>query len=278
MLSADSLERPRVCAVSYFNTVPLVWGMLHGPQRNIFDLTFAVPSLCADRLRRGEADIGIVPVVEMRRQNLAMFRGTGIACRGPVRSILLISKVPFPAIRTLAADAGSRSSVMLARVILAKRYGAAPSILTREPILAEMLEEADAALIIGDPALLLDPATLPFAALDLGEEWVDLTGLPMVFAVWAGRQELVTPKLERAFVDSYEFGRSHVESIVSAEHVRLGISPELARKYITEHIAFELGDRDYQGMELYLRYAMELDAADSSAASERQIAATEATV
>ena len=90
--------RPRVCAVSYLNTVPLVWGMLHEPDaelRDVFDLRFALPSDCADQLASGEADIGIVPVIEMARQKLDYFRGTGIACHGPVRSILLISKVPF---------------------------------------------------------------------------------------------------------------------------------------------------------------------------------------
>jgi len=263
--------------VSYFNTVPLVWGMLHGGQRGVFDLRFEVPSVCADQLRSGEADIGIVPVVEMRRQGLEMFRGTGIACRGPVRSILLISKVPFEQIRTLAADRGSRSSVMLARVILSKRYGVSPAILTRQPVLADMLEEADAALIIGDPALLLDPATLPFPYLDLGAEWIDMTGLPMVFAVWAGRRELITPGFEEAFRESCRFGLEHVEDIVATEHSARGISPKLAREYITEHIAFELNDRDYQGMELYLRYALELDAADRVAA-ELESKATEAIV
>jgi predicted solute-binding protein len=261
--------------VSYFNTVPLVWGMLHGKQRDIFDLRFAVPSVCADQLRSGEADIGIVPVVEMRRQGLDLFRGTGIACRGPVRSILLISKVPFEEIQTLAADSGSRSSVMLARVILSKRYGASPSILTRKPVLADMLEEADAALIIGDPALLLDPVTLPFPSLDLGAEWVDMTGLPMVFAVWAGRRELVTPEYEQAFRNSCRFGLAHVEDIVTAEHAARGITPELARRYVTEHIAFELDDRDYLGMELYLRYALALDAVD---AADTEKKATEAIV
>jgi len=264
--------------VSYFNTVPLVWGMLHGKQRDIFDLRFEVPSVCADQLRSGEADIGIVPVVEMRRQNLELFRGTGIACRGPVRSILLISKVPFEEIKTLAADSGSRSSVMLSRVILSKRYGAAPAILTRKPVLANMLSEADAALIIGDPALLLNPDTLPFPTLDLGAEWVNMTGLPMVFAVWAGKKELITPPLEQAFRDSCRFGLEHVEEIVAAEHAVRGITPELARRYVQKHIAFELDDRDYLGMELYLRYAMDLDAADRAAATELENKATEATV
>ena len=163
--------------------------MLHGPQVDVFDLRFALPSECADQLASGEADIGIVPVIEMARQKLEYFRGTGIACHGPVRSILLVSKVPFREIQTLATDSGSRTSVMLARVILAEKYGVEPKLISRRADLAPMLGEADAALLIGDAALRVDPATLPFETLDLGGEWTAMTGLPMVFAVWAGRKD-----------------------------------------------------------------------------------------
>src|SRR5580698_9942379 len=139
--------------------------ILHSPDpllREACDLSFALPSDCAAQLASGAADIGIVPVIEMARQKLDYFRGTGIACHGPVRSILLISKVPINRIRTLAADAASRTSVMLARVILAEKYGVEPKVVTRPADLAAMLGEADAALIIGDPALRLNPEELPF--------------------------------------------------------------------------------------------------------------------
>ena len=113
-----------MCAVSYQNTVPLVWGLLHKPElQPVFDLRFAVPSRCADELRSGEADLGIVPVIEMARQKLAYFPELGISSMGPVRSILLISKVPFREIQTLATDSGSRTSVMLSRIILAEKFG-----------------------------------------------------------------------------------------------------------------------------------------------------------
>ena len=136
-------KRPRVCAVSYLNTVPLVWGIEHGAQRDIFDLNYALPSECADQLASGEADIGIVPVIEMARQQLDYFRGTGIACRGPVRSILLVSKVPLREIKTLATDLGSRTSVMLARIVLSEKYGVQPKLISRHAELAPMLGEAD---------------------------------------------------------------------------------------------------------------------------------------
>lgn len=254
-------SKPKVCAVSYLNTVPLVWGMLHGEQRDCFDLSFAVPAECADRLRDGHAGIGIVPVAALLDQKLAIFRGTGIACHGPVRSILLIAKTPLSEIRTLAVDSSSRSSVLLARAILARRYGVEPVLLSRPPALAEMLDTADACLIIGDPALLLDPGELRssgFHVADLGAEWVEMTGLPMVFAVWAGQRDLLTAERERAFVESARFGMDRIDEIVRSEHGRRGITAELARDYLTHRIVFELSERDYAGMNLYLKYAAEL--------------------
>ncbi len=247
------IQRPRVCAVSYLNTVPLVWGMLHGPQSEVFDLRFALPSECADQLASGEADIGIVPVIEIARQKLEYFRGTGIACHGAVRSILLVSKVPFREIKTLATDSGSRTSVMLSKVILAEKFGVEPAVISRRADLAPMLGEADAALLIGDAALKIDPAELPFESLDLGAEWISLTGLPMVFAVWAGRKEIIQDRFERAFVESCRYGLASIEEIVRRES--RGFAPALVKKYLTEHIVFELGRRDYEGMNLFLSRA-----------------------
>jgi chorismate dehydratase len=236
--------------------------MLHSPDetlRSTFDVRFALPSVCADQLKSGEADIGIVPVIEMARQGLDYFHGVGIACHGPVRTILLISKVPFSKIRTLATDAGSRSSVMLSRVILAEKYGVSPRLMSRPADLAAMLTEADAALIIGDAALELDLEKLPFETLDLGQVWNEITGLPMVFAVWSGRKEIMQERYERAFVESCRYGLAHMDDIVQAEAPARGFPAELVRTYLTRHIVFELGDRDLEGMQLYLKLALALD-------------------
>ena len=143
------------------------------------------------------ADIGILPCFELTRQELEIVPGTGIACHGPVRSILLVSQRPAAEIRTLAVDTSSRTSVQLARVILERRYGAEYTAIPHAPDLDAMLRVADAALIIGDPALRLDPQTLPYEVHDLGGEWVEMTGLPMVFAVWAARPGMVTPRSGR---------------------------------------------------------------------------------
>ncbi len=252
-------SKPRVCAVSYLNTLPLVWGMLHGPQRECFDLEFGLPSECADRLASGAADIGLAPSIEMARQGMEFVPGTGIACHGAVRSILLVTKVPLEKIRTLAADTSSRTSVALARIILSRRYGAAPRMAPHAPDLPAMLEAADAALIIGDPALRVDPAQLPMAVYDLGAEWAEMTSLPMVFAVWSGRKEANPAGMEAAFVESCRFGRARIEEIARREGPARSMSEALAQDYLERNIVNELGEREYEGLRLFIRYARESD-------------------
>jgi predicted solute-binding protein len=243
--------------VSFLNTTPLVWGMLHGPQEGIFELDFRVPSGCADQLASGAADIGIVPSFELTRQDLEVIEGVGIACHGAVRSILLVSSLPAAEIRTLAVDSSSRTSVQLARIILNQRYGVEPQMTAHAPDLEAMLRGADAALIIGDPALRIEPKFLPYHVYDLGAEWVEMTGLPMVFAVWAGRRGSVTPQVAEAFRESCRYGRARIEEIVALESPRRGFSAPLVREYLTNRIVHELGARDYEGMQLFLRYARE---------------------
>ena len=254
-------QRLRVSAVSYLNTTPLVWGMLHGPQRGLFDLEFRIPAGCADQLESGAADIGIVPSFELTRQDLEILPGAGIACHGAVRSILLISKRPAGEIRTLAADTSSRTSVQLARVILERKFGAEPRQIPHAPDLDGMMKAADAALIIGDPALHIDPAALPYHVYDLGAEWVELTGLPMVFAVWAGRRGVVTAEVVEAFRASCRYGIEHMEEIIASEAGPRGFSEAITREYLTRHIVHELGERDYRGMEQFLAWAAEPRAA-----------------
>ena len=248
----------RVAAVSYLNTLPLVWGFLHGAQRRAVDLSFSVPAECADRLARGDADLGIIPCAELDRIGVATLRDVGIACRGAVRSILLISKVDPSAIKVLAVDTSSRTSIRLARILLQKRYGSRPELRPLPPSLPAMLEEADAALVIGDPALRLDPDSLPYNVLDLGQEWFDTTGLPMVFAVWAGRRELLTEEVRTLFRDSCSYGLEHLPEIVSAAERERGFPAELVKEYFTRRIVFELNEEALRGMELFLKLSREL--------------------
>jgi chorismate dehydratase len=252
-------SKPRVAAVSYLNTVPLVWGMLHGPQKGLADLSFCLPSECADRLRAGDADIGLIPVIEAARQNLPSVPGTGIACDGPVRSILLFTKTPWTAIRRVAVDNGSRTSVMLTRVLLRERFGIEPDLVVMRPQLAPMLADADAALLIGDAALRVQPERHPYEYLDLGAAWKDLTGLPMVFARWAGPH--LPPDAAALFDGSWRYGEERLPEIIDHQADRRGLPRSLVREYLNHNIRFTIGPRELQGLETYLSLAAALEPA-----------------
>jgi predicted solute-binding protein len=243
----------RISAVSFLNTSPLVWGLTHGPLDGRAEIWFEVPSACAASVAGGVADVGIIPVIEMARQGLPAVPGLGIASDGDVRSIYLISHVPAEEIRSLAVDTSSRTSVGLARVILARKYDVRPRTIPYPPNVEKMLTLADAALVIGDPALRLAPQQEGYHIYDLGREWTEMTGLPMVYAMWAGKGAAEASELLQ---ESYAYGRERIDEIVASEAAPRNIPAELARSYLTRNIVFELGERHMRGLELYLSLAL----------------------
>jgi chorismate dehydratase len=230
----------------------------------LFDVRGSLPAECADALRSGEADIGLVPVIELARQpDLLALRGCSIACHGAVRSILLISSKPLDQVRTIAADVGSRTSVAMTQVLFAQRFGRIPRTLPNNPDLSAMLDMADAALIIGDPALRIDPAITswagrPVRVYDMGAMWVEHTQFPMVFAVWAVKQSAAAQVQEAPFVESKKFGLAHMTEIVEIESKRLGLEAELVEQYLRRHIGYDLGESESAGMRRFLESAGEL--------------------
>lgn len=254
-MNSSSDKRPRFGAVSYLNSVPLIWGMQRGPQATRVDLSFSIPSVCAEQLEAGLIDVGLVPVAEIARQRLEIVPGPGITALGPVRSILLFTRVPWDQVRTLSADASSRTSVQLARVILRERFGCEPEVHRQPPALDLMLQSADAALIIGDPALRIDPARTGYDWLDLGQEWFNLTQLPFVFAAWATRPGMDLSPLIEIANGSWRFGSEHLDQIVQQEHASRGVTAETAREYLTRYIRFPLGAPEYHGLDRFLSLA-----------------------
>ena len=229
--------------------------MLHGAEQSEVELSFSLPSVCAAQIENGSIDVGLVPVAEVARQGLTIVSDVGIAARGRVRSILLVSRVPITEIRTLATDSGSRTSVQLAKVILRERFGVRPFLTPQRPLLDEMLAQADAALIIGDPALRIEPDSLPFHCLDLGLEWQMLTGLPMVFAAWASKPGAVSLRFRDIAGDSCRYGRAQLQEIVESEYVSRGVTKSLAAEYLTRYIKFSLGPEEMRGLEAFFELA-----------------------
>lgn len=229
--------------------------MQHGRQSEQVDLSFSIPSVCAEQLEAGQIDVGLVPVAEIARQGLEIVPGVGITALGPVRSILLFSKVPWGQVRLVHADSSSRTSVQLARIILRERFGVRPQIRQHPPALEAMMAQADAALVIGDPALLIDPPSSPYHWLDLGEEWFRMTGLPFVFAAWAAKPGANIGYFTEVAEGSWAFGRDHLLQIVDSEYARRGVTRDAAREYLTRYIRFELGPAEYKGLDQFLALA-----------------------
>jgi chorismate dehydratase len=181
----------RISAISFLNTAPLMWDFENGETaarlKENFQLSYTVPSHCAEQLKAGEADIGIIPVAAYTTiPDLLIVPDVAIAAKNQVRSILLVSKAPLEKIRSVATDDSSRTSAALVEIYLRKFVGTDPGFTRQKPSLKEMLQWHDAALLIGDPAL--QARTQGYYVYDLAEEWRRWTGRSFVFAFWAVRQ------------------------------------------------------------------------------------------
>lgn len=238
--------KKRLSIVSYLNSLPLGWGFLHGEQQGIFDLCFSVPSACAEALFFKQAAIGLIPAIEYQRiAELAIIPGMALASKTSVASVLLISRVPFEKIRSLASDTSSRTSLAMLKILFLEKTGQLPALIQHPPDLSSMLKDHDAALIIGDSAL--QARKNGFRVYDLAEEWIQMTGFPFVFAFWAVRGELSAQEIE-AFQASFEFGRQHLDEISREQSPLLGISQPDILRYLTWNMNYSLDEDNLRGL------------------------------
>jgi len=251
------MPRPiRVGAVNYLNTKPLIEGL--GSFAPHAELELDLPSHLADRLARGDLDVGLIPVIEyFRAGTYTVVPGVSIASRGPVLSVTLFSRVPWPEIRSVALDEGSRTSSALTRILLEKRYGIRGQTEQLPMGVAADDMPTDAVLLIGDRAM---KACLPgFAhAYDLGQEWFDWTGLPFVYAVWAVRGGVDLRGVDRALRSARDYGLAKVGPIAQREAARLGLDPGFCRRYLGNILSFDLGPRELAGLRKFRELAGEL--------------------
>jgi chorismate dehydratase len=285
----------RISIVQYLNTAPLVWGFTNGPLQGKYDLSFTVPSQCAEDLRCGRADVAIIPVIEYQRiPGLAILPDMAIASRNQVRSLLIVTRKPIEQVKTFALDSSSRSTQALTRILCAEKWRIATQFAEALPDLPEMLHQAEAALIIGDPALRISLGiekaqnekaqyekeiwpgspgqTVCQAAMlgiansesellyvyDVVAEWRALTGSPAVLAVWAVRRELATPALTTDFLASREFGLAHLGEISYEAAQDLELPQRALESYLRDNIDFSLDAQNCRGLELYFDYAVKL--------------------
>src|SRR5574341_240183 len=184
------LATVRISAVSFLNSRPLVHGLERWPDR--FAIRYDLPSVCARRLHEGDVDLGLVPSIEYLRGDYRAVPDVAVVSDGPVRSVAVFTSLPIERVQSIALDTSSKSSATLMRILCARHFGIAPSFVDHGPDIDGMLASADAALVIGDPALLLDHEARGLQKIDLGEQWRALTGLPFVYAFWTGRPEALT--------------------------------------------------------------------------------------
>jgi chorismate dehydratase len=255
----------RVSTISYLNTAPLMWNFEHAPHReelqNRFEVKYTLPSLCAQALREGSADIGIIPVAAYpETPDLAIIPDVTIAAKGAVRSILMVSRKPLDQIRSVGLDNSSRTSNALLRILFDRFYKLNPDFAQALPQLDLMLSHYDAALLIGDPALKVDRER--YYTWDLAEEWQRFTGRPFVFAFWAVRRSAAgeerLQQTARVFQESRDAGLEHVEELVRLWSPRIGLPEETVRHYLTHNIHYHLDEELIAGMHLFFQFAAEL--------------------
>ena len=251
----------RISAISYLNTAPLMWDFEHGSAGRRFDIGYTVPSQCAVELAEGAADIGIIPAAAYATiPDLSVLPGVAIASRQPVRSILLVSEKPLDEIRTVALDSSSLTSVALVRILFEKFWGGGRRYASLSPYLEQMLEQHDAALLIGDPALKVDRSR--YRTWDLAEEWIRFTQKPFVFAFWAVRKPALgntNLDLVTIFQESRDHGLlpENLDRIAQTWAPKLGISENEVRDYLTTNIHYSLDPSCLEGLYLFYRYAAE---------------------
>ena len=276
------MSKLRVSIVEYLNAAPLVWSFTDGPLAGKYDLSFTVPSQCAEELRRGDADLGIIPSIEYQRMDgVVALPGMAIASKREVRSLLVVAKKPIDRAKRIALDTSSRSTIGLVKILAREYWGITPEFVEAAPDPGEMLREADAALIIGDPALRLslkmealagkspsgeqccqgDPEEMPVPGYetlfvyDVIHQWREMTGKPAVLAIWVGRREAVTPEVLADFMASKQFGLERAREISEAASIELDLPPRALERYLTENIHYDLDEENLSGLQLYFEKA-----------------------
>jgi chorismate dehydratase len=276
------LKKLRISIVEYLNTAPLVWGFIDGPLAGKYELSFTVPSQCAEALRRGDADIAIIPSIEYQRMDgMVALPGMAIAAKREVRSLLVVSKRPIDMAKKIALDTSSRSTGALVRILAKEHWGIQPEFVDGSPDVAEMLQTADAAMVIGDPALRIslkmetlagkapggrdccegDPEDMPVPGFetifvyDVTHQWREMTNKASVLAFWAGKEGIVDDSVAADFAASKEYGVERIREISEAASIKLDMPPGALERYLTDNINFDLDDENLAGLQLYYEKA-----------------------
>ena len=249
----------RVGAVGYLNARPLVHTL--ESQSDKFTIQYDVPARVAGMLHDGSVDLALIPTIEyLRGTNYRVVPDIAVASDGPVASVALFTTRPPTAIRSIAIDASSRTAVALLRILCAHSFDIEPQLHTMPPDLPQMLKRCDAAMLIGDLALFTEHETVvDLDKIDLGEEWTALTGLPFVWAFWAGRPGVVTPAHIEALRAARDAGVSALDAVAAEHGPKDEEQAEIARVYLQENVQFGITREGRAGLKRFFSEAADLD-------------------
>jgi chorismate dehydratase len=270
--------RLRIAAIDFLNPAPLMWDFEHEPEKSRlaerYEIRYEMPSRCAEDLFTGVADIGLVPAAAYAIDpSMLIVPGCTIASKGRIRSIILVTRESGPEeARTVAMDTSSLTSAAYTQILFRKYWNAAAEFTPSAPDLETMLQTADAALLIGDPALLaLEDSQARFERtgekllyLDLGQEWLWRTGVPWVSAFWAirgaavGEMSISRETLVADFIASRNQGLGHIDDLVDEWSGRIALPKPLIRTYLSENIHYILDEACLEGLRTFYAYAAEL--------------------
>lgn len=246
-------KKIRIGAVRYLNTKPLVYGLTRRvPQA---DVLFDLPSRLADRLAAGDLDVALIPSVEaFQNPAYTIVSDACIACRGPVWSVKLFSRVPTAEIRSLALDEGSRTSAALVQILLEERFGLRPQLRSLPIGDSAGDSQTDSVLLIGDRAI--HPPAERFAEVwDLGDQWCRWAELPFVFAMWTARPGIDTADVAIALAAARDEGLANLEAIAAAEAGGVGLTSAECLHYFRDNLHFRLGERERAGLQTFYQHA-----------------------
>jgi chorismate dehydratase len=263
---SDAVQRPRVGHIQFLNCLPIYWGLMRSGALLDVDLHKDTPDRLNAALVAGDLDIGPISLVEYLRNadDLVLLPNLAVGSDGPVLSVNLVSTRPPAELdgRPVALGSTSRTGVLLAQMLLAEQYGAEPEYFRCPPELNQMLLEADAAVLIGDPALraLYEAPGLGLQVIDLAQAWKEWTGLPMVFAVWAVRKEFaaahpgVVKEVHEAFQRSRDLCLGELDEVAEAAARWEPFDAATLATYFRA-LDFSLGERQVAGVREFARRA-----------------------
>ncbi|MCG3165765.1 MAG: Chorismate dehydratase [Bacteroidia bacterium] len=274
------MEKIRISAVSYLNSLPFVYGLSHSALKNECDIALDIPSVCAEKLISGKVDVGLIPVAAIPQvKNAQIISDYCIGANGKVKTVCLFSEVPLHEIKTILLDYQSRTSVMLVKILAKEYWKINPEFVNAEAGFENKIAGTTAAVVIGDRTFNLTPGPSqphpPFGhllqkekesgkelfgegsrvllAYDLAEEWKNFTGLPFVFACWVANKNLPA-QFVADFNNALKNGLANIDKTLE-EFPPTVVNNAEAKKYLTENISYTFDAEKKKALELFNHYS-----------------------